>query len=366
MTDETSAPAGGEAIAVITPAADTGENLSISQAARALQAARKPKEQSAPVEQAAQADPVEQPELAQANAEPAEEQPLGEDAPEVEPAEQQPSIEPPRSWTKEAKERWQSLPRETQEYLALREQERDREVRRSQNEAAEKLKGLSVREQEVERVKQQYEAQLPALMQTLQDVQAGQFADIRTVDDVQKLATEDPFRYLQWQAHQTKVQAVNAELQRVREESTKAEQSKWAQHVQKENELAAEYIPELADKTKAVELTTRAVEQLHDLGFKDEELNDLASGKARLSIYDHRIQRLLFNNLKLADIQRAKTAAVAKPVPQVQRPGVSKPAGAAASEQIQALTQKLNNSGSLKDAQALRAAQLRAATRRAS
>jgi hypothetical protein len=363
MTDEATAPGGGEPIAVITPAADTGENLSISQAARALQAARKPKE-PAPVEQP-QADPVEQPELAQANAGPAEEQPIGEDAPVVDPAEAQP-IEPPRSWTKEAKEQWQALPRNTQEYLAQREQERDREVRRSQNEAAEKLKGLSAKEQEVERVKHQYEAQLPALMQTLQDAQAGQFADVRTVDDVQKLAAEDPFRYLQWQAHQTKVQAVNAELQRVRGEASQAEQSQWAKHVQKENELVAEYIPELADKTKAAELTARAVEHLHDLGFKDEELADLSNGKTKLSIYDHRIQRLLFNNLKLADIQKAKTAAVAKPVPPVQRPGVSKPSGSGASEQIQALTQKLNNSGSLKDAQALRAAQMRAGQRRAS
>lgn len=364
MTDETSAPAGGEAIAVITPAADTGTNLSISQAARALQAARKPKEEPAPVEQP-QADPVEQPELAQANAAPVEEQVPGEDAPEAEPAETQP-IEPPRSWTKEAKERWHSLPRETQEYLAQREQERDREVRRSQNETAEKLKGLSVKEQEADRARQQYEAQLPVLMQTLQEAQAGAFADIKTVDDVQKLAADDPFRYLQWQAHQTKMQAVNAELQRVGREKAQATQTEWTQHVQKENELAAEYIPELTDKTKAAELTARAVDRLAELGFKPEELNDLAAGKQKLSIYDHRIQRLIFNDLKLSDIQKAKTAVVAKPVPSVQRPGVSKPQGSGASEQIQALTQKLNNSGSLKDAQALRAAQLRASQRRAS
>ena len=138
------------------------------------------------------------------------------------------------------------------------------------------------------------------------------------------------------------------------------------QHVTKENELAAEYIPELADKTKAAELTARAADRLTELGFKPEELNDLASGKAKLSIYDHRIQRLIFSDLKLSDIQKAKTAAVAKPVPQVQRPGVSKPSGSGASEQIQALTQKLNSSGSLKDAQALRAAQIRASQRRAS
>ena len=95
-------------------------------------------------------------------------------------ANEPPSIEPPRSWTKEAKERWASLPRETQEYLAEREQERDREFRRSQNEAADKLKGLTAKEQAVEQARQQYEAALPLLFQTLQHQQAGEFADIKT------------------------------------------------------------------------------------------------------------------------------------------------------------------------------------------
>src|SRR6185437_4208764 len=166
-----------------------------------------------------------------------------------------------------------------------------------------------------DKVRQQYEAQLPALMQTLQDAQQSSFADIRTVDDVTKLASEDPFRYLQWQAHQTKLQAVNAELERSKGEKTKAEQNQWAQHVQKENELASEYIPELADKTKGPVLTQRAADRLSELGFKSEELAKLASGQEKLSIYDHRIQRLIFSDLKLSDIQAAKTAAVAKPLP---------------------------------------------------
>lgn len=364
MTIETSAPGVGEgasaSIAVITPAAETAENLSISQAARALAAARhKPRE--APVEQP-EADPVEQPELAEANAAPLDEVP-SEDAPTTDPEETLPPIEPPRSWTKEAKERFESLPRETQEYLAAREQERDRELRRSQNEAADQRKAIEAERQKAEQARQEYEAKLPALLQTLQDAQNGAFADIRTVDDVQKLAQEDPFRYLQWQAHQTKLQAVHAEVERARAAQAQEEQSKWAQHVQAENARVAEFIPELADKTKAAELTARAAERLSELGFKQEELAELANGKQKLSIYDHRIQRLIFSDLKLSEIQKAKTAAVAKPVPPVQRPGVSKPSGAAASEQIQALTAKLERTGSLKDAQALRAAQARLSRR---
>ncbi len=41
MTDETSAPAGGDSIAVIEAPADTGTDLSVSEAGRALDAARR-------------------------------------------------------------------------------------------------------------------------------------------------------------------------------------------------------------------------------------------------------------------------------------------------------------------------------------
>jgi hypothetical protein len=361
LTDETGAPAGGEAIAVITPAQDTGTDLSISQAARALaQARHKPKEQSAPVEQP-QADPVEQPELAQANADPQDAAP-GEQTEAAEPADL-PPIEPPMSWTKAEKERFQSLPRETQEYLHTREQERDREFRRSQNEIADQRKAIEAERQKAEQVKQQYEAQLPALMQALQEANAGAFGDIKTVEDVTKLAAEDPFRYLQWQAHQQKMAAVNAEMERANGEKSKAEHSKWTQHIQEENARAAEFIPELADKDKGQALVQRvASELLPELGFKDSELADLAAGKSKLSIYDHRIQRLLADSLKLRDIQKAKTAVAAKPLPPVVKPGTARPAGSAVSEQVQALTRKLEQTGDLRVAQQLRALQSRRAS----
>jgi hypothetical protein len=329
MSDETSAPAGGEAIAVITPASDAPESFSLSQAAEALTAAREPKKKEPAAESA---DPATaDPELAQANADPVEQQPISEDTNEAEP-EALPPIDPPRSWTQAEKERFQSLPRETQEYLHTREQEREREFRRSQNEIADQRKAIETERTKAEEVRKQYEAQLPALMQELQNAQQSAFSDIRTVDDVTKLANEDPFRYLQWQAHQTKLQAVNAELERSKGEKSKAEQSAWQSHVQKENELAAEYIPELADKTKGPALTARAADRLSELGFKPEELARLASGQEKLSLYDHRIQRLIFSDLKLSDIQSAKTAVAAKPLPPVQRPGTAKPQGSAQSE----------------------------------
>jgi len=355
LSDETSAPAGGDAIAVITPAPETSENLSISQAAKALAAARhKPKETSAPVEPPA---PVEQPELAQANAAPRAEVP-GEPTEAAEPADL-PPIEPPRSWTQAEKERFQSLPRETQEYLHSREQEREREFRRGQNEIAEQRKAIEAERQKAEQARQQYEAKLPSLLNELESVNQAQFGDIRTMDDLVKLQAEDPFRFQAWQVHQMRLQAAKQEAEKAESEKSVAEQSKWALHIQEENAKAAEFIPELADKAKGSALVQRVSELLPELGFKDSELAELASGKSKLSIYDHRIQRLLADSLQLRDIQKAKTTVTAKPVPPVQRPGTARPAGSAVSEQIQALTRKLDQTGDLKVAQQLRALQSR-------
>jgi hypothetical protein len=100
-------------------------------------------------------------------------------------------IEPPRSWTKEDKELFTGLPRATQERLAERERSREGDFLRRQNEAAEKLKGLAAKEQAVEQARQTYEAALPQLLQTLQQQQAGEFADIKSMADVERLARED-------------------------------------------------------------------------------------------------------------------------------------------------------------------------------
>lgn len=352
MTDGTAAPAGAGATALPSPpASDTTPRGLSDILAEARQSPDDAPDEAAPEQELAP----------EADAAPDENQPSGETTETPEPEETLPPIEPPRSWTQAEKERFQSLPRETQEYLHTREQEREREFRRSQNEAAEERKAAKAEREQAEQLRKQYEAQLPSVMQALQDAQNGAFADVRTVDDVTRLANEDPFRYLQWQAHQTKLQAVNAEVERSQGLKAQEEQSKWAQHVQKENELAAEYIPELADKVKGPALTQRvASEILPELGFKDSELNDLASGKQRLSIYDHRVQRLLADAVKLRDIQKAKTAAAAKPVPPVQRPGTSKPPGAAQSANIQTLSAKLERSGDHRDLGALLGALRRA------
>ena len=277
------------------------------------------------------------------------------EAPEaIEPA-AEPPIEPPRSWTKEAKEQWQALPRNTQEYLAQREQERDRALRQSQNEAADKLKAISAKEQAAEQARQQYEAALPALMQSLQDAQSGSFADIRNVDDVTRLANEDPFRYLQWQAHQTKVQAVQQELRSAQERQSQEHKSKWTDEVR---EFDRQFVEGLstADKAKYEDFKKEAPEYLEAKGFKAQELSEYANGKP-LSIYHPAVQSLILDGLKFQAAQKASAAAKAnlaqKPVPPVQRPGTARPTGQAGVETIQNLSAKLERTGEKRDLAAL-------------
>jgi hypothetical protein len=293
----------------------------------------------------------------------APEKATGEDE-EAAPAETPPR-ELPRSWTKDQNERWNKLDPDMQEFLLEQDRKASAVVRQSQNEHAEKLKGLTAKEQQTEQLRQQFEVKIKSALEVLEREQLRDFADIKSMADIEKLALEDPFRKIQWDVHQQKMQAVAWESQQAEGRKTQEHQTQWAQHIKTEDALAAELIPELADKVKGPALIQRAAGRLAELGFKPEELNDLASGKEKLSIYDHRIQQLIFSDLRLSDIQNAPKAVAAKPVPLVQRPGVSRPAGSADSENLQALEAKLTQSGSLKDAEALLNAQIRSRRRSA-
>src|SRR5215831_1238427 len=112
----------------------------------------------------------------------------------------EPPIAPPRSWSKEDKELFRHLPRETQVRLAERERSREADFLRRQNDASERLKGLSAQQQEADKARAQYEQALPLLLMDLQNQHQGDFADIRSVNDIERLAREDWPRYVLWDA----------------------------------------------------------------------------------------------------------------------------------------------------------------------
>jgi hypothetical protein len=352
---------GGEGASAPEAAAPAVDQTPISPQAAASALSQRRWEKARQPEPPAQPAPVEaKPDLpAMAEAAPQEADP-GETR-EAEPAETLPPIEPPRSWTKDEKSRFDTLPRETQEYIASREQEREKAIRQSQNEAAEIRKAAQAEWTKIEQQRQQYEARLPELMASLQAAQAGQFADVKTPQDVQRLASEDPLRYLQWTAHQQQVTAVQNEHRQAQERQAQEFQQQWTDFASREDKLAVERIPELSNPEQRVKVQDAARSYLSDLGFTETELASAWNGQAALSPRDHRFQMLVMDAVRYREGKvQAKKAIAEKPLPVVQRPGTAPVARP--DSNLQALSKKLESTGSFEDAAAVIAAR-RAARR---
>lgn len=176
-------------IDVVTTATTDNFN-SVSQAARALARARHARNnaQQPAQESGADAGASDQPqEPAEAPPGPAEADAAATDAEagsatEAAEAAEPAPIEPPRSWSKEDKELFAGLPRETQMRVAERERSRESDFLRRQNEAADKLKGLTAKEQATDQARRHYEDALPAVLQLVQAQHADEFADILEPD----------------------------------------------------------------------------------------------------------------------------------------------------------------------------------------
>jgi len=262
-------------------------------------------------------------------------------------------IEPPWSWTKEDKELFASLPRATRERLAERERSREGDFLRRQNEAAEKLKGLAAKEQAVELARQTYEAALPQLLQTLQQQQAGEFADIKSMAEVERLAREDWPRYLLWDLQQKKVAEVTQHMLAAQHRQAQEKLTQFVEFAKRQDDLFKEKVPDMADETKAAELQKQALAVLGDLGFDEAELIPLWNGHKELSLRDHRLQLLIRDATLWREAQTKAKAAVTKPVPPVQRPGAATARQGTDEARVQHLTQRLEQTGSLRDAAAL-------------
>ncbi len=214
----------------------TSEDTTIRRERPAADDAPAPSQRSAP-DQGADGDPPE-------GEAPADDS--GDDTPDT-PA----PVEPPRSWSKEARERWSSLPRETQEFILRRETERDAEVRRGQNEAAELRKAAEAEKQALATERQRYVEKLPQLIALASaDLMGGEYARM-TPDQRIQMSQTDPARLLQLrEAHEAKAGQVNQLLEAQREIQTrqqadaKSNFEKWADEQEK---LAREHVPEFFD-----------------------------------------------------------------------------------------------------------------------
>lgn len=278
----------------------------------------------------------------------------------TDPADEEPSIEPPRSWTKEDKEAFKALPPETQARIAERERAREADFLRRQNEAAEQRKAAEAQLSAAEQARQHYEQQLPHLLQTMHTQFQQEFSDVQSWDDVQKMAQDDPVRYLRWDAMRKQGEAVQREAQAAQARQQK-QQQEWFQNFRAEEAMKfVEKAPEFADPEKAPRLQQQAFETLQDIGWSQQEIQAAWSEGAQISVHDHRFQLLVRDAMKYRNAQKATKTAKPKTVPPVQRPGPATGKNEAKASELQALERKLESTGKARDAAALLVARARA------
>jgi hypothetical protein len=124
-----------------------------------------------------------------------------------------------------------------------------------------------------------------------------------------------------------------------------------------------ERAPELADTEALAKAARSATEMLKELGFSDGELGEMWNSGRGISLRDHRVQLLIRDGVRFREAQAAAKKPQPRAVPDVQRPGPAPARNADADGRVKDLTDRLNQSGNLRDAAALLVAR-RSAQRR--
>jgi hypothetical protein len=352
MEVNTDAPSGAAAPVVTStpPPTDDGGPLTLRQATQArvarAQSEAPPQadvDQRPPVARAPDGKFASTQELPEVYDAPALQPGVEEAAPAPDPVEELPPVAPPRSWSKEDKELFNSLPRETQERVAERERSRESDFLRRQNEAAEHSKAVQAERQAAEQARQQYEQAIQATAGTLMESMNKDFADIRSWADVEKMAAEDPFRYSQFDARMKGLQAMQAEQQRAQYQRQQEAQQHFEQWSAEQDRLFTEAVPEFADEAKAGAARKEVVSYLTEtIGVDAKDLPALWKGASPIFLRDAKVQRIVRDAAKWnAASKKAATAAKAQ-VPPVQRPGTAPAKGANNATTLASLQQQLS------------------------
>ena len=320
MSEEVSAPL-GEPATVISSGETGPQTLSeaVRNIAKAREAAYAPPEKE-PEEETP--PPVAEPQ-AEENADPPPEARHGDATEEAEAAEL-PPIEPPKSWTKEEQEEFRTYPREAQEKVARREQEREAAISRGRREAAEKQKALEAELEQTAKVRQQYETKLPEALSVINAQIAGEFPDIRTWDDVVRMQAEDPFRYQKFDLVQKRAQAVQQELAGIQQRQAADTVQRWNEFAKTEDTKFTEAVPDAADPVKLKSLQEKAARTLTNIGLKSEEIDDLWKGRSGISMRDHRVQMLIYKAARWDEAEAKSKVVRQTPLPPVVKPGTAR------------------------------------------
>jgi hypothetical protein len=201
---------------------------------------------------------------------------------------------------------------------------------------------MQAREQALEQARLQYEQMAAAALQGLQQQLAGEFGDIRTMDDVKALAANDWARYLRWDAHQKDLAAKMTVAREAQQRQAQEQTERFTRFAAEQDKLFIEKNPEFADQEKAAKLQSAAISALRNVGFSEDELGQHWNGQAMLSLRDNRVQSLIADGIRYRAGQEAVKKVASKPLPPVQRPGVAQDRNVDTHAQIQSLQRQLD------------------------
>jgi hypothetical protein len=269
-----------------------------------------------------------------------------------------PPLDPPRSWSKEQRERWSGLDRDTQQYLLDHDRGTSDSVRKAQNEAAQIRQAAEAAKTQAEQARQQFETGLNDLLMRLS--QDGEFEDIKTPADVEKLANDDPFKFARWQARQQNISLLQQQATHLRQQREAEQRTQFESWATEQDKAFTEMVKDFADPEKATKLRAGVVNYLTEVrGVPADTIPQLWQNPM---FRDARMQAIVFDAVRFHEGQKAAKAAIPKSVPAPQRPGTAPSKADAQKADIAVLEQKLDKATSERD-QIAAAAALRAAKR---
>ena len=174
-----------------------------------------------------------------------------------------------------------------------------------------------------------------------------------------ELAQKDPAAFARLQKMATVYQNLQQQSMAQHRASQEVAGQQFQAWAAQQDALASKAVPEAADP----KFQAAASEALKGYGYTAAELADAYAGKVSFTMRDARVQRVLADATRYSQAVTKARNAVARPLPQVQRPGVSQPRGAGAYEAVRALDSRLSRTGNAKDAAALLIASRRARSR---
>lgn len=257
-----------------------------------------------------------------------EDVPSEDDAPEDQASEEgegegepdQPAIEPPSSWDNDAKGKFAKLPPDLQEYISERERARDTVTYQRLQQAAQERQAVQQQQAEIAAVRDAYEQRLLVFAKQLESNVPEEFREIRSEDDLFRLADTNPALVVKFNQWRDKVSRVAQDLQRVQQERAYEAEMSFAQErgavLQQEMAELAQKWPEFADPQKGRAIKGEIADYAKQLGFTDEEINTLADHRLVLVLRD-----ALAGRKAATSLQSAQKKVAAKPLPKVVRPG---------------------------------------------